>query len=132
FPAIGGGLLFPSRALRTSVVLVGVLGTLGSTVHWTAPGGCPVGHRTSCVALSVGIGLLLPAVGVACGALVARARHAAVLWVAAGLALAALNVVTWHCPRSELLHVASAHLAAAAGLIVAATIAGLWVRGREP
>lgn len=131
FPAIGVGLLFPSRMLRVVIVVVGVLGTLGSTVHWTVPGVGPMEHRVGCFGLTVGIGLLLLTIGVASGAFVARRRHAAVLWIAAGLALAALNVVTWHCPHSELLHVATSHLAAAAGLIVAATIAGLWVRGRE-
>lgn len=130
FPAIGVGLLFPSRPLQIGIIAVGVLGTLGSTIHWPVDAGS-LDRSAGCFGLTVGVGLLLLGIGLVSGAFVARRRSSAVVWIAAGLALAALNVVTWHCPQTGLAHVATAHLASAAGLIVAATIAGLWIRGRD-
>jgi len=131
FPAIGVGLLFPSRQMRLAIVGVGVVGTLGATLRWPlAAGG--LDRIASCFGLTVGVGALLLGIGLVSGAFVVRRRDSAVVWIAAGLSLAALNVITWHCPQTGLLHFATAHLAAAAGIIVVATAAGLWIRSRLP
>ena len=56
-----------------------------------------------------------------------------VFWIAAGLTLAALNVVTWHCPESGLMHVLPSHVGGAAMLLGVAMVAGIAIhrRGRN-
>jgi hypothetical protein len=76
------------------------------------------------------VGVLLLGLGFISGAFVQRRRASSVFWVAAGLSLAALNVATWHCPITGLLHVVPGHLGGAALLLVLAAVVGMWAHRR--
>lgn len=123
-PAIGVGLWFPSRGARLAlaggaivVATAAVTGWPFGEVHHGGQGGAD-----RCLLVVVGTGALLVLIGFVSGAFVQRRGVAGVFWVASGLSLVALNVVTWHCPSSGLMHIVPSHLGGA-GLLLAAAVA---------
>jgi hypothetical protein len=133
FPAIGLGLMFPSRTTR--VVLAG--GAVGLTLLATL--GVPAGlgaddHAHSgagCSMLIIFYALAVLLMGLLSGAFVQRRRVSAVYWIAAGISLTALSAITWQCPATGVAHVLPSHLAVAAGLMIATSIVGILVHRRR-
>jgi hypothetical protein len=125
-PAIGVGLLFVGRKARIVLALVAVATAVAATTGWPlAPH--PGGHAgvDGCLSVVLGTGALLLGIGFLSGAFIQRRRVTAVFWVAAGLSLAALNLVTWHCPQSGLMHVLPSHLGGAVLLLAVAVAVGI-------
>ena len=124
-PAIGVGLLFPGRRTRVLLALVAVATAIAATTGWPlVPHAGGHGGMDRCLTIVVGTGALLLGIGFLSGAFVQRRRMTGVFWVAAGLSLAALNIVTWHCPQSGIMHVLPSHLGGAALLLAVAVIVG--------
>ena len=84
-----------------------------------------------CLSVTVITGVAMLGIGVLSGAFVQRRKMSAVFWIAAGLSLVALNVVTWHCPASGMLHIVPSHLGGALALLGLAALVGWLVRRRE-
>jgi len=126
-PAIGVGLFFPSRGLRIGLAVTAVFCATAATTGWPIGDHMHGGHGGfgRCGGLVIGTGVLLLGVGFLSGAFVQRRRMTAIFWVAAGLTLAALNVVTWHCPESGLMHILPSHVGGAAILLAAAVAIGI-------
>ncbi len=134
FPAIGVGLWFPGRGARLGLTLVAVLLTLAVTTGWPLAGTSLLSHgmgASGCLTLTLGTGIALLGIGFLSGAFIQRHRVSAVFWVGAGLSLMALNVITWHCPNSGLLHVLPMHLGGAALLLAVAIGVGIFARSRD-
>lgn len=135
FPALGVGVLFVGRTTRYLLALAAVALTVVASTGWpfvdvaAHTHGGEASYACMSVTLTVGVGML--GLGVLSGAFVQRRRMTAVFWIAAGLALVALNVVTWHCPASGMLHVLPSHVGGAALLLVLAAVVGWFVRRRE-
>lgn len=129
FPAIGLGLLFPSRGARIALaggaVALTLLATLGLPQgglfspddHFHFHGGC--GLMITIYAMVV---LLM---GVLSGAFVQRRKTSAVYWIAAGISLTGLTAITWQCPMTGVGHVVPNHLAIAAALMLATSAIGV-------
>ena len=139
FPAIGVGLWFPRRRTRVALAITGVAAMVVATTGWprVAHGSGTHGSWAGldpCIATVLASGVLLLALGILSGAFVQRRRATSVYWVAAGLSLAALDLVTWMCPDRGLKHVLPSHLGGASLLMVLALLVGLWVhrQGRAP
>lgn len=131
FPAIGLGLWFPGATTRLALVLAGITATVMATTGYpfVDHGAHEAwGGLDQCVGMVVGSGVILVALGFLSGAFVQRRRVTAVYWVAAGLALAALNVVTWVCPVSGLNHVLPSHVGGAMILLAMAVVVGVVAR----
>lgn len=134
-PAIGVGLFFPNRRLRLAIAVAAVFCAMAATTGW--PFGAPDMHGPDggldrCAAVVVGTGVLMLGIGMLSGAFVQRRRITGVFWVVAGLSLAALNIVTWHCPQSGLMHVLPSHLGGAGLLLAVGAAIGVmgWRRER--
>ncbi len=135
FPAIGVGLLFPGRATRIVLAVGAVLMTVVATTGWPF-----ADHRNlldhahgqfgGCVTITLAMGTMLLAIGFMSGAFVQRRGFGSVFWIAAGLSLMALEVVTWHCPQSGLTHVLPGHLGAALLLLLLAVVVGFIARSK--
>lgn len=129
-PAVGVGLLFPGRWMRVSLATGAILLAAAASTGWPLTDlhhGEAVGID-GCMMIVMGTGIMLVLIGFLSGAFVQRRGVASVFWVAAGLALVALNVVTWHCPASGLLHVLPSHLGGAALLMSVAVAVGVLSR----
>ncbi|MEX1365459.1 MAG: hypothetical protein AB1Z98_20195 [Nannocystaceae bacterium] len=129
-PAVGVGLLFPGRWARVAlaggaIVLAGAAAT-GWPFAELEHGG--QGGMDSCLMLVVGTGVMLVLIGFLSGAFIQRRSVSGVFWVASGLALAALNVVTWHCPSSGIMHILPSHVGGAALLLGLAVAVGVLSR----
>ncbi len=138
FPAIGVGLLFVGRAARLALAVTAVALSVVAATGWPFADVAATAHAHShesmiggCLPFTLGIGGLLLGIGVFSGAFVQRRRMAAVFWIAAGCSLVALNMVTWHCPHSGMLHVLPSHLGGAALLLALAVLVGVIVRRRQ-
>lgn len=140
FPAIGLGLIFPSRGARVLLAVGGVLATVAAAIG--QPGIHDLEglrrhlegeHGLGCGVVLLAAGGVILAIGVLSGAFVQRRRPAAVYWITAGVTLAALNTVTWHCPATGLAHVLPGHLGGALVLLALASVIALvaHVRGQE-
>ena len=130
FPAIGLGLLFPGRVARVLLAVAGVVATVAAAIgqdtrlfdlagvrqHLSGE------HGLGCGLVLIGAGVVILGIGLVSGAFVQRRRPAAVYWITAGVALAALNTVTWHCPATGLSHVLPGHLGAATVLLLLASV----------
>jgi hypothetical protein len=133
FPAIGLGLLFPSRGgrigLAASAVALTFLATLGLPSptmfedHAHGGGGCAMMISVYVVAV-----LLM---GLLSGAFVQRRKTAAVYWIAAGIALTGLTAITWQCPTTGAAHVLPSHLGVAAALMVLTSLIGVLAHRRR-
>lgn len=129
FPAIGLGLLFPSRGARIGLaagtVGLAVFATLGLPQaqmfgpddHFQFEGGCSM--------MIVIYGAIVLLMGLLSGAFVQRRKTTAVYWIAAGISLTALTAITWQCPMTGAAHVVPSHLSAAAALMVGTSLIGI-------
>ncbi|KIG18170.1 hypothetical protein DB30_01674 [Enhygromyxa salina] len=134
FPAIGLGLMFPSRGVRiglaagaVGLTLAATLGVphfqaMGADVHFHLGGGC--GLMITVYATMV---LLM---GLLSGAFVQRRKATAVYWISAGISLTALTAITWQCPMTGAAHVVPSHLGVAAGLMLGTSLIGVFVHRR--
>lgn len=134
FPAIGLGLLFPSRGARiglaASAVGLTLLATLGvphehgalfDDPHFGA--GCGM-----MIAIYATMVLLL---GLLSGAFIQRRKTSAVYWISAGISLTALTAITWQCPMTGAAHVLPSHLGVAASLMIGTSLIGILVHRRN-
>lgn len=131
FPAIGVGLWFPSRTTR---VLLAAGGVAASIVAATGlPDASPEGPAGGgpCWMVLAGCGLILLGLGALSGAFSQRRAQSAGYWIAAGLTLAALDVVTWICPNTQTQHLLTMHFAPAFALVVVAAVLGAWLHRRS-
>lgn len=133
-PAIGVGLVFPSTKVRIGVATAAVACAVVASTGWpltehVAHGGH--GGFDRCSTVVIGTGVVLLGIGFVSGAFVQRRRVTAVFWIAAGLTLAALNVVTWHCPQSGIMHVLPSHLGGATMLMAIAVVVGIVLHRRS-
>lgn len=128
-PAIGLGLVFPGPAARLVVVLAAVGATLGTTVG--APLSEVSGLGLQCGVFVLVVGLVLVGLAALSGAFAQRRRTSTVLWIAGGIALAALETVTWHCPADGRDHVLVGHLAATLVLLVLAAALAAITHARQ-
>lgn len=117
-PAIGLGLAFPGPTARLLIVLAAAGATLGATLG--APLTEVAGLGLQCGVLVLLVGLVLLGLAALSGAFAQRRRTSTVLWIAGGIALAALETVTWHCPADGRDHVLVGHLGATLVLLVLA------------
>jgi len=136
FPALGVGIFFVGRRTRYALALAAVALTVVASTGWPFSSSPAAAHDHAmaplgCLSVTLITGVALLGIGVISGAFVQRRRVSAVFWVAAGLSLVALNVVTWHCPASGMLHVVPLHLGGAAALLGLAAVVGWFVRRRD-
>ncbi|NVB41565.1 hypothetical protein G6O69_27245 [Pseudenhygromyxa sp. WMMC2535] len=131
FPAIGLGLIFPSRGARVALaaVVVGLtpLATLGLPGEFSLGDDCTL---TGCGMMLTAYALLVMLMGLFSGAFLQRRSASAVFWIAAGVSLTALSAVTWHCPMDETSHILHSHLGVALLLMAATSGVGALVRRR--
>lgn len=132
-PAVGVGLLFPGRWMRVSLATGAILLAAAASTGWPFASVHHGGEAgvDGCMMVVMGTGVMLVLIGFLSGAFVQRRGVASVFWVAAGLTLVALNVVTWHCPASGLMHVLPGHLGGAALLMGVAVVVGILSRRRR-
>lgn len=134
FPAIGLGLLFPSRGLRiglaSGAVGLTLLATLGLEQSAAEIAEAHSHDRLGCATLVSVYAVMVLVMGLLSGAFVQRRRTSAVYWIAAGVALTGLNAITWQCPVTGAAHVLPGHLAVALGLMIASSLVGIWVHRR--
>ena len=135
FPAIGLGLIFPSRggriALAAGAVGLTLLATLGLPQgqlfspddHFHFGGGCGM-----MITIYAGVVLLM---GLLSGAFVQRRKSSAVYWISAGISLTALTAITWQCPMSGAAHVVPSHLGVVAAVMLGTSIIGVLAHRRH-
>jgi drug/metabolite transporter (DMT)-like permease len=133
FPAIGLGLLFPSRGTRLGLAA----GAVGLTVLATlgvpeSAGFEPDEHGgLGCSLMITLYATVVLLMGLLSGAFVQRRKTAAVYWIAAGIALTGLTAITWQCPVTGASHILPSHLGVAAGLMIAVSLIGVIVHRRR-
>ncbi len=129
-PAIGVGLVFPGRWMRVALATGAVLLAAAASTGWPFAATHHGGHGgvDRCLMLVLGTGVTLVLIGFLSGAFVQRRGVSGVFWVASGLTLVALNVVTWHCPSSGLMHILPSHVGGAALLLGVAVVVGVLSR----
>jgi drug/metabolite transporter (DMT)-like permease len=134
FPAIGLGLVFPGRGTRIGLaggaVGLTLLATLGLEQSAAEIAEAHSHDRLGCATLITVYAIMVMIMGLLSGAFVQRRRTSAVYWVAAGVALTGLNAITWQCPVTGAAHVLPGHLAVAIGLMLAASLVGIYVHRR--
>ena len=135
FPAIGLGLIFPSRggriALAAGAVGLTLLATLGLPQgqlfspddHFHFGGGCGM-----MITIYAGVVLLM---GLLSGAFVQRRKSSAVYWISAGISLTALTAITWQCPMSGAAHVVPSHFGVVAAVMLGTSIIGALAHRRH-
>lgn len=131
FPAIGLGLMFPTRGARVGLAvgavgltMVATLGVpeaqvFGPDDHFHLAGGCGL-MITAYASVVLLMGLLS-------GAFVQRRKTTAVYWISAGISLTALTAITWQCPMTGAAHVVPSHLGVAAALMIGTSLIGVFV-----
>jgi hypothetical protein len=126
FPSIGVGLWFPRRGTRIALAVGGVALAVASAVGIPFGGDDTrrIGEGGPCWLVLAGCGLALLAVGAWSGAFSERRARSSTFWIAAGLALAALEVVTWTCPSHATGHVVTMHFGPALLVVIVAAAAG--------
>jgi len=137
FPAIGLGLIFPRQTTRFVIILLAVIATVVAAVGQGLAGVGDLAHHLTgehglgCVGVMLMVGLMILVIGSLSGAFVQRRRPSAVFWITAGIALASLNLVTWHCPATGLAHVLPGHLGGAVLLLLLASAVALVAHLRQ-
>lgn len=134
FPALGVGILFVGRKTRYALIGTAIGLSIVAATGW--PFSKPISHdhgemSFGCLSVTLITGVAMLGIGVLSGAFVQRRKMSAVFWIAAGLSLVALNVVTWHCPATGMLHVVPSHLGGALALLGLAALVGWLIRRRE-
>lgn len=131
-PAVGVGLMFPGRWLRVGLATTAILLAAAASTGWPF---ADIHHGEAgvdkCLMLVMMTGVMLVLIGFLSGAFVQRRGVSGVFWIAAGLSLVALNVVTWHCPNSGLMHVLPSHMGGAIMLMVVAVVVGVLSRRQD-
>ncbi|MCA9709735.1 MAG: hypothetical protein KDK70_28105 [Myxococcales bacterium] len=131
-PAVGVGLMFPRRWVRVALATGAILLAAAASTGWPF---VDVHHGEGgvdqCLTMVMMTGGLLVLIGFLSGAFVQRRGVSGVFWVAAGLSLVALNVVTWHCPNSGLMHVLPSHMGGAFLLMALAVVVGVLSRRQD-
>ena len=137
-PAVGVGLWFPGRPLKAALAVGAVLAALaaafGPGLVDVLPGASSLDQGPvfdGCVASMMGTGIPLIALGVMSGAFAQRRRAGSGLWVSGGLALMALDAITWHCPSNDLGHNIFSHFGPAGLLLFLAVLAGFAAHRRQ-
>lgn len=135
FPAIGVGLWFPTRSTRIGLVLAALVLTALSSigmpdVETLTMSSHALASGLGCFIFAVGTGTLVLGVGSLSGAFVQQRRRSAIYWVAAGVALCGLNVITWHCNETDLVHILLGHWGAGACLAMLALVTAIVLRVR--
>lgn len=137
-PAVGVGLWFPGRAMKLALAIGAVIAALaaafGPALLDMFPGTGPLSQGPQfdrCVASMLGSGFPLIALAVLSGAFAQRRRAGGGLWVAGGLALMALDAITWHCPSNDLGHNLFSHAGPAGLLLGLAAVAGVIAHRRQ-
>ena len=131
-PAIGVGLVFPSGRTRVVLAIVAVATAIAATTGFPfAPHVSGQAEMDRCVSVVIVAGAVLLGIGFLSGAFVQRRRMTAVFWVSAGMSLASLNLVTWHCPQSGLMHVLPSHVGGAVIMLGAAVLVGVLAHRRS-
>ncbi|HVI01630.1 MAG TPA: hypothetical protein VM869_23100 [Enhygromyxa sp.] len=133
FPAIGLGLLFPSRGVRIGLAAGAVGLTVLATLGLPSPAMfAPDDHGgLGCSVMITIYATVVLLMGLLSGAFVQRRKAAAVYWIAAGVALTGLTAITWQCPVTGASHILPRHLGVAAGLMIATSIVGVLMRRRH-
>ncbi len=137
FPAIGLGLIFPKKTTRLLLTLLAVVATVAAAAGQGLAGFTDLArhlsgeHGLGCVGLMLAAGLIIFVIGILSGAFAQRRRPSTVYWITAGVALASLNLVTWHCPATGLAHVLPGHLGGAALLLLLASAVALVAHLRQ-
>lgn len=135
FPAIGLGMLFPSRNLRIALAAGAVGLTILATVGVPDPASFGADEHVhiggGCSMMIAIYSLVVLLMGLLSGAFVQRRKVSAVYWIAAGISLTALTAITWQCPMTGAAHVVPSHLAVAAGLMVGTSLIGILVHRRR-
>ncbi len=136
FPALGVGVLFVGRRVRYALALAAVVLSVVASTGWPFSAAPTAAHPAAfgpflCISVTLITGIAMLGLGVLSGAFVQQRRVSAVFWVAAGLSLVALNVVSWHCPATGMLHIVPLHLGGAAALLGLAAVVGWFVRRRD-
>jgi drug/metabolite transporter (DMT)-like permease len=133
FPAIGLGLLFPSRGVRIGLAAGAVGLTVLATLGLPGPAMfAPDDHgKLGCSVLISVYGTVVLLMGILSGAFVQRRKTAAVYWIAAGIALTGLTAITWQCPVTGVSHILPSHLGMAAALMLATSLIGLLMHRRR-
>lgn len=137
FPAIGLGLIFPRKGARLGLTLLAVIATIVAAAGQGLAGFTDLArhltgeHGLGCVGLMMAAGLIILVIGVLSGAFSQRRRPSTVYWITAGVTLASLNLVTWHCPATGLAHVLPGHLGGAALLLLLASAVALVAHVRQ-
>ena len=134
FPALGVGILFVGRTMRYVLAGTAIGLSIIAATGWPFSQAAVHDHGEmsfGCLSVTVITGVAMLGIGVLSGAFVQRRKMSAVFWIAAGLSLVALNVVTWHCPASGMLHIVPSHLGGALALLGLAALVGWLVRRRE-
>ncbi len=132
FPAIGLGMLFPSRGARIGLAITAVVLTVFATLgvpHPDSLHGDPH-FGGGCERMIIGYAVMVLAMGLFSGAFVQRRKSSAVYWISAGISLTALTAITWQCPMTGAAHVLPSHLAVAAGLMVLTSLVGFFAHRR--
>ncbi len=138
FPAIGLGLWFPRPAVRIALAVGGMALVSSAVVQIDPEGFMPpqsMGQALAdpCFVVVVGMGIVLLVLGLFSGAFEQQRRTSSVFWLMGGIALAALNSITWHCAATDTTHVLVAHVGGAASVLLMVGIVGLiahWRRRR--
>lgn len=133
-PAVGLGLLFPSKGVKVGLAVLTVAVAIAASLSWRIDAHHADAihfHVDLCFILQLVLGLVLVGVGALSGAFIQRRRPSAVYWVAAGLGLAAMNTATWFCPMNSVEHVMPSHFMAATALVLLAGFIGWWLHRRR-
>ena len=135
FPAIGLGLMFPSRGARVGLAAGAAALTIAATLG--APEAQLSGAADKHFHFAGGCGLMITAyatvvllMGLLSGAFVQRRKATAVYWISAGISLTALTAITWQCPMTGAAHVVPSHLGVAAALMIGTSLIGVFVHQR--
>ena len=139
FPAIGLGLLFPSRGVRLGLATSAVGLTMLATLGLPSPGMFDPdlhlhdgdGGGGGCGLMITGYAAVVLLMGLLSGAFVQRRKTVAVYWIAAGVALTGLTAITWQCPMTGAAHVLPGHLGVAAALMLATSLVGVLAHRRR-
>ena len=137
FPAIGLGLWFPRREVRIALAVGGVALVSSAVIQIDPHGHMPpqtVGQAFAdpCFVVGVIMGGMLLALGLFSGAFTEQRRTTSVFWLMGGIALAALNSITWHCAATDTTHVMSHVGGAAAVLVMVGVVGYIAHRRRHP